>query len=219
MAKLSANGTEIGRVDWLSYSLSFRSNGKILVNTGDGWKVRSTAEQRNEISAEDCFREEMRTFESYPPEFHNFRQKFHALFPLKSRAAANLLFLEAAGNWTHEKLYYELRDGVRKTIDREAVSSAYWAFLDWLHARESMTFAILCGNTIAAMVRGCADFRRQVLNRVKQSQILERRTFERVRERLARPAEIRLFTACGNTVETIETHAEEFRRRQSQTVR
>ena len=38
MACLSKNGSEVFRVDALKYSLSFRSNGKVLKNEGFGWK-------------------------------------------------------------------------------------------------------------------------------------------------------------------------------------
>jgi hypothetical protein len=39
MATLSKQGTEIERIHGLKYSLSLRSNGIILRNRGEGWKV------------------------------------------------------------------------------------------------------------------------------------------------------------------------------------
>lgn len=39
MATLSKHGSEIARFNYLRFSLSFRSDGTILRNDGDGWKL------------------------------------------------------------------------------------------------------------------------------------------------------------------------------------
>ena len=39
MAKLCANGTEVGRIHYTTSDISYRSNGKLLKNSGFGWKV------------------------------------------------------------------------------------------------------------------------------------------------------------------------------------
>ena len=39
MAKLSAHGTEIGRLVFTAYTKAYMSDGKILKNYGDGWKL------------------------------------------------------------------------------------------------------------------------------------------------------------------------------------
>ena len=42
MAKISANGTVVGTVDYCGKSKRYMSNGKVLVNYGCGWKVGGT---------------------------------------------------------------------------------------------------------------------------------------------------------------------------------
>ena len=39
MAKLSAHGSELGRLAFTTYSLAYMSDGKILKNGGNGWKL------------------------------------------------------------------------------------------------------------------------------------------------------------------------------------
>lgn len=39
MAKLSAHGRELGRIERLRYRVAYMSDGKILRNTGAGWKL------------------------------------------------------------------------------------------------------------------------------------------------------------------------------------
>jgi hypothetical protein len=39
MATLSKHGHEVARFDYLRFILSFRSDGSILKNEGDGWKL------------------------------------------------------------------------------------------------------------------------------------------------------------------------------------
>lgn len=44
MATLKKHGTEVARFDYLRFSLSFRSDGTILKNEGEGWKVAKLKE-------------------------------------------------------------------------------------------------------------------------------------------------------------------------------
>lgn len=39
MAKLSAHGTEVGRIEFTKKVTSYHSDGQVLVNHGDGWKL------------------------------------------------------------------------------------------------------------------------------------------------------------------------------------
>lgn len=41
MAKLSAHGTEIGRIEFLTRTKAYFSDGKILQNSGHGWKLHA----------------------------------------------------------------------------------------------------------------------------------------------------------------------------------
>jgi len=54
MAKLSAHGTEIGRLVFTSYSKAYMSDGKILKNYGDGWKL--SAKLKPGVNPEDYFK-------------------------------------------------------------------------------------------------------------------------------------------------------------------
>ena len=42
MAKLSAHGTEIGRIQYTTQTKAYMSDRKVLVNYGSGWKVKGT---------------------------------------------------------------------------------------------------------------------------------------------------------------------------------
>lgn len=44
MATLKKHGTEVARFDYLRFSLSFRSDGAILKNEGEGWKLAKLKE-------------------------------------------------------------------------------------------------------------------------------------------------------------------------------
>lgn len=57
MATLKRNGYEIGRTESLLRRFSYRSNGKILVNNGCGWKVAAHNGAQEEL---DFVREKMR---------------------------------------------------------------------------------------------------------------------------------------------------------------
>ena len=39
MAKLSAHGYEVGRIEYPSWAKTYHSDGTVLINRGDGWKV------------------------------------------------------------------------------------------------------------------------------------------------------------------------------------
>lgn len=39
MAKLSAHGHEVGRVEFLTYTKAYMADGKVLKNSGFGWKI------------------------------------------------------------------------------------------------------------------------------------------------------------------------------------
>lgn len=54
MAKLSAHGTEIGRLVFTAYSKAYMSDGKILKNYGDGWKL--SAKLKPGVNPEDYFK-------------------------------------------------------------------------------------------------------------------------------------------------------------------
>lgn len=42
MARLSKHGTELARIDYVNKRIAYMSDGVVLANTGNGWKVRGT---------------------------------------------------------------------------------------------------------------------------------------------------------------------------------
>lgn len=53
MAKLSAHGSEIGRIEYVTSVVAYMSDGKILENDGFGWKVRGTV--KSEFTPQQAF--------------------------------------------------------------------------------------------------------------------------------------------------------------------
>lgn len=80
MAVLSKNGTEVFRVDALQYSLSFRSNGKVLKNEGFGWKLVNLA-----MPFADALAKHQRLQSNIPRAYAEYRAAVQAEFPLPVR--------------------------------------------------------------------------------------------------------------------------------------
>lgn len=87
MATLSKHGSEIARFNYLRHILSFRSDGTILRNQGDGWKVFNLRKDFTfERALEHCKeREKNRT-----RAFLDYRTAVVSEFPLSQR----LVYLE-----------------------------------------------------------------------------------------------------------------------------
>lgn len=82
MASLSKNGTETARFDQLGRSYSIRSNGVVLKNIGQGWKVCKLKEG---ISA-DAFQQTLQEIEDkLTPAFRAYRKAVQNEFPLSVR--------------------------------------------------------------------------------------------------------------------------------------
>lgn len=80
MAVLSKNGTEVFRVDALEYSLSFRSNGKVLKNDGFGWKLVVLA-----MPFADALAKHQKLQSNIPRAYADYRRAVQAEFPLPVR--------------------------------------------------------------------------------------------------------------------------------------
>lgn len=86
MAKLRAHGGEIGRIDRLTESFAFMSDGQVLRNRGHGWllyrKVKAGIDPRDfYISAKSA----MEQFYTERPAFAAYRDKLHALAGIGKR--------------------------------------------------------------------------------------------------------------------------------------
>lgn len=101
MATLSKRGSEIARFNYLRFSLSFRSDGTILRNDGDGWKL---ARLKDGIEFDgflaDCHaREEKRT-----RAYKDYRAAVISEFPLSIREVyltlADLMDGDIDGLWS-----------------------------------------------------------------------------------------------------------------------
>ena len=82
MATLSKQGTEIERIHCLKYSLSLRSNGTVLSNGGEGWKVLRL---KVGISVETYWAKVKEKQSRLSPEYLAYRQAVQAEFSLSNR--------------------------------------------------------------------------------------------------------------------------------------
>jgi hypothetical protein len=83
MATLSKQGTELERVNALQYSLSLRSNGAVLRNRGEGWKV---VHLKAGISTETYWAKIKEKQANLSPEFLAYRRAVQAEFSLANRS-------------------------------------------------------------------------------------------------------------------------------------
>ena len=110
MAKLSAHD-EIGRIEYMDYTLQFNKDGKTLVNHGQGWKLY-TGKGHKEFSPVEEYnfflnkhakvRKENRAYAEY--EF-----TLHSLVSLKYRAYINMTVMEFYEDFTACKKEIEMR--------------------------------------------------------------------------------------------------------------
>lgn len=57
MAKLSAHGVEVGRVKFMGYVKAYMSDGAILKNYGDGWKL--TGKVKSHLTPQQAFENQL----------------------------------------------------------------------------------------------------------------------------------------------------------------
>jgi hypothetical protein len=97
MARLSKQGHEIDRAELLMKTFSLRSNGAILVNKGDGWKVAKLKEGKTWETVKACAA-------NVTPEFAEYRKLVLDEVPLTRRhefvAAVQILADDVDGLWS-----------------------------------------------------------------------------------------------------------------------
>jgi hypothetical protein len=105
MAKLSAHGTEIGRLVFTAYSKAYMSDGKILKNYGDGWKL--SAKLKLGVNPEDYFKKcQVRLIEwaIANPEAAAYKKALHNLTSQSNRSklaiSVQLMPDDADGIWS-----------------------------------------------------------------------------------------------------------------------
>jgi hypothetical protein len=118
MAKLEAHGEELLRREQVNYRLSFRSDGKILRDSGAGWKLYKKV--KPEINLTEYIQERINYYSNIPPENY-FREEYRKLMvsefkSLEKRQTIHTL-IELLGN-DIDGLWSELDDhGMRIELD------------------------------------------------------------------------------------------------------
>jgi len=105
MAKLSAHGTEIGRVVYTTSTKAYMSDGKVLKNRGDGWKRYSTVKADwTPESALESARAALARWEAANPAGLAYKRELHALAPQGKRAKLHTIIQlmpdDADGVWS-----------------------------------------------------------------------------------------------------------------------
>jgi len=120
MAKISANGTVVGTVDYCGKSKRYMSNGKVLVNYGCGWKVGGTVKTGwTPQSAYENACERMRADSIARPAFAAYRKELIHLTSMSNRAklhmAVQLMPEDCDGVWSEVCDGYQ--DNVHADVD------------------------------------------------------------------------------------------------------
>lgn len=105
MAKLSAHGTEIGTVHFLTYAKRYMSDGVVLKNIGFGWKIHGKVKPG--VTPEQAFNnaaERVRAYRAERPAYSAYRAALHNLAGLSKRwklhACVELMPDDADGVWS-----------------------------------------------------------------------------------------------------------------------
>ena len=86
MAKLSAHGNKVGQIDYLTYSKAYMSDGKVLKNSGFGWKL--CAKVKPGVDVAQAFANKQRKQAEYfaeHPAYAAYRAALHDLAGLCKR--------------------------------------------------------------------------------------------------------------------------------------
>lgn len=105
MAKVSAHGTEVGTVHFLTYAKRYMSDGVVLKNIGFGWKIHGKVKPG--VTPEQAFNnasERSRVFRASKPAYCAYRAALHNLAGLSKRwklhACVELMPDDADGVWS-----------------------------------------------------------------------------------------------------------------------
>jgi len=105
MAKVSAHGTEIGTVHFLTHAKRYMSDGIVLKNIGFGWKIAGKVKPN--VTPEQAFSnavERVRAFRADKPAYCAYRAALHNLAGLSKRwklhACVELMPDDPDGVWS-----------------------------------------------------------------------------------------------------------------------
>jgi hypothetical protein len=103
MAKLSAHGEEIGRINYTTYAKAYMADGKILKNYGQGWKLYGKCK----VSPQEAYavaKAKQDAVFSVRPCLAAYRKELHSLAGMskawKLHAAVELLGDDVDGIWS-----------------------------------------------------------------------------------------------------------------------
>ena len=105
MAKLSAHGEEVGRIVYITFTKAYMSDGKVLKNYGEGWKLSGKVKLGfTPASAYASGRAALAKWESANPAGLAYKKELHALAGqgkrLKLHTAVQLMPDDADGVWS-----------------------------------------------------------------------------------------------------------------------
>lgn len=103
MAKLSAHGRELGRINYTTYSKAYFEDGTVLKNSGFGWKVFAKCK----VPPQEAYDKALavhKDFAASRPCLMAYRKELHALAGMgkawKLNAAIELLGTDVDGVWS-----------------------------------------------------------------------------------------------------------------------
>ena len=86
MATLNKHGSEIGRIDFITYSKAYMTDGTILKNGGQGWKIYGKIKQG--FKPEQVYQNKLNKFNEInhnSPMLALYRKELHKLTNIKNR--------------------------------------------------------------------------------------------------------------------------------------
>lgn len=105
MAKVSAHGTEIGTVHFLTYAKRYMSDGVVLKNIGFGWKIHGKIKPG--VTPEQAFSnaaDRVRAYRAEHPAYSAYRAALHSMAGLSKRwklhACVELMPDDPDGVWS-----------------------------------------------------------------------------------------------------------------------
>ena len=143
MAKLSAHGREIGRIEYLAKQVAVFEDGHLLVNYGDGWKLHKKFKAGVDPAAGlERRRVEQAEFLAANPAFAEYRRLVHEAAPASKRfaltQAVELLGDDVDGLWSElQQSWGGAADLDLSLEDCEALARAYAAAGEEARARKA----------------------------------------------------------------------------------
>lgn len=136
MAKLSAHGNEVGRIEFTTSAKAYMSDGRILKNSGFGWKLH--AKCKDGVTPQQAFENQKcktSEFLAQRPAYAAYKACLHSLAGLSKRwklhAAVQMMPEDADGVWS------EACDGYGDNVSADISEVSELCSLYLLAIRES----------------------------------------------------------------------------------